>query len=161
MTAARALGWDAESGIATLRGGDGFTEDDVHFVRAAHCVSLTLRLPAPRPANDPIGAAGRAAVRSAAGYPLSLAMRPGTLEGEGEALEAWLSAVAAALERLGAYRKPMEALVDQILLREGPGVAFLGGNTLILEAEPGRIPTVEAIETNIAALLATASSDFS
>jgi hypothetical protein len=153
LTAARLVSWCRASGVLVCRGGNGFTDDDVHFLRAASIQGISLRIPAPRTEKDRIGPAMREALRQAAGYPLSLAVRPDAFPGADDALALWLKAIIEAVASLDPLREPLQKEVDQILLREGASTAILGGSTLILEATPAAIPAATDLRAAIAALL--------
>ena len=153
LTAARLVSWDRQAGILVCRGGATFTDEDIHYIRAASIQALTLRVSAPRQESDRPGPEIREALRHAAGYPVSLAIRPDAFVGGPIPLAAWLENIVEAVVALAPQREALQAAVDQILLREGTAVAVLGGNTLILEATPGSIPAAEQIRAAIAALL--------
>ena len=153
LTSARFVSWDRAAGLLVCRGGNGFTDEDVHYIRVSVIQGVTLRVPAPRPESDRLGVAVREALRQAAGYPLSLAIRPDAFVDDAEGLAAWLKNVVASIQALEAHREALQSQVDQILLREGDLAAVLGGSTLILEARPGAIPAVETIRGAIAPLL--------
>ncbi len=153
LTATRLVSWNRHSGVLVCRGGNGFTDEDVHYIRIAHVHGLTLRAPAPRQESDRLGPEIRDALRQAAGYPLSLVLRPNTFPGADAPLAAWLKNIVEAITLLEPLRDPLQASVDQVLLREGDAVAVLGGSTLILEASPEQIPSPLEIRNAIAPLL--------
>lgn len=153
LTATRLVSWNRHSGVLVCRGGNGFTDEDVHYVRAAAVQGLSLRLPTPRPESDRIGAALRESVRLAAGYPVSLVIRPDAFAAAPDPLAQWLQNIVEAVTLLEPYREAFQSQIDQILLREGSAIAVLGGSTLILEATPTAIPAPEDIRITIAALL--------
>jgi hypothetical protein len=145
------VSWDASAGIAICRGGEGYTSEDHHYIRAEHIQAITYRIPVASP-TERISDTVREAVRRAAGFPIGLMARPGVLDGHPEAFAEWLLAITAALSEL-CSRDPVQAAlrsaVDQILLREGDQPAILGGSSLILEARPGRIPRAEELSRAI------------
>lgn len=153
LAAARIVSWSRESGILVCRGGHGFTDEDIHYIRAAHLHGLSLRMPAPRTESDRLGADVRESLRNAAGYPVSLVIRPDAFAGAPVQLAAWCASIIEAVGALGAQREPLQAAVDQILLREGNSLAVLGGSTLILEASPAAIPSPDQIRAAIESLL--------
>lgn len=153
LNAARLVSWNRATGLLICRGGNGFTDEDVHYIRAAQIQGVTLRVAAPRLESDRLGPEVREALRQAAGYPLSLAIRPDAFANSLEPLAAWLRHVVEAVTLLEPQRDAMQAQIDQILLREGAAVAVLGGSTLILEATPAAIPAAEEIRAAIALLL--------
>lgn len=153
LTGARIVSWNRHAGILVCRGGIGFTDEDIHYIRAVQIQGLTLRVPAPRPESERLSPEIRDALRYAAGYPISLAIRPDAFLTTPAALAAWLEAIVGAVALLEPYREPMQAQIDQILLREGAATAVLGGSTLILEATPDNIPTPESIRAAIEPLL--------
>ncbi|MBL8235776.1 MAG: hypothetical protein JNM66_00050 [Bryobacterales bacterium] len=153
LNAARLVSWNRDTGLLVCRGGSGFTDEDVHYIRAAHIQGVTLRVAAPRTESDRLGPEIREALRQAAGYPLSVAIRPDAFASEPAALAAWLQHIVEAVALLEPQREAMQAQIDQILLREGTAVAVLGGSSLILEATPEAIPAAETIRAAIAPLL--------
>ncbi|MFN0104500.1 MAG: hypothetical protein ACKV2U_20735 [Bryobacteraceae bacterium] len=153
LTAARIVSWSRHAGVLVCRGGNGFTDEDIHYIRASNIQGLTLRLHAPRSESDRLGLEVRDAIRQAAGYPVSLAIRPDAFANAPVPLAAWLRNIIGAVTLLEPHRDAMQAQIDQILLREGAAVAVLGGGTLILEATPEAIPSQEEIRTAIASLL--------
>ncbi len=153
LSSARLVSWDREAGLLICRGGNGFTDEDVHYLRAAHIQGVTLRVPAPRQESDRLGAEIRDALRQAAGYPVSLAIRPDAFVDAPDPLATWLKNIVAAIQALEVHSKALQAQVDQILLREGATPAVLGGSTLILEATPDAIPAPEIIRAAIEPLL--------
>ena len=153
LTAARIVSWNRSDGLLVCRGGAGYTDDDVHYVRVAHIQGVTLRDPAPRSESDRLGTQVRDELRQTAGYSLSLAIHPEAFAHDAAALELWLRSILAAITALTPHREAMQAQIDQILLREGESIAVLGGSTLILEARPAAVPSVDEIRAAIAALL--------
>lgn len=153
VTAARIVSWSRPDGLLICRGGNGFTDEDVHYIRATQIQGLTLRVPATRPESDRFGPEIREELRHAAGYPVSLAIYPGAFANDPSPLSAWLTNIMIAVAHLAPHREAIQSQIDQILLREGGGIAVLGGGTLILEATPAAIPEPEAIRAAIAALL--------
>ena len=153
LTATRLVSWNRHSGVLVCRGGNGFTDEDIHYLRISHVHGLTLRAPAPRQESDRLGPEVRDALRQAAGYPVSLVLRPNAFPGADAPLAAWLKNVVEAISLLEPLRDPLQASVEQILLREGDSIAVLGGSTLILEASPLRIPSPLEIRNAIAPLL--------
>lgn len=155
LTAARLVSWDRASGLLVCRGGNGFTDDDVHYLHAAHILGVTLRQPAQSATKEPdrLGPEVRDALRSAAGYPLSLAIRPDAFRDEPGPLSAWLESIVAAIALLEPLRDALQSQVDQVLLRQGDTLAVLGGSTLILEATPSQIPTPDELRAAIDPLL--------
>lgn len=155
LTAARLVSWDRASGLLVCRGGHGFTDDDVHYLRSSHILGVTLRQPAQSPAKEPdrLSPEVRDAIRLAAGYPLSLAIRANAFVDQPAALASWLESIVAAITLLEPLRDALQSQVDQILLREGDTLAVLGGSTLILEAAPSRIPTPDQLRAAIDPLL--------
>jgi len=153
LTGVRIAGWNRAAGILLCRGGNGFTDEDVHYIRVAQIQAMTLRAPAPRAESDRLGADIRDALRHAAGYPLSLAIRPDAFLSAPGPLSLWLANIVEAVTALDVLREPFQAQVDQILLREGETSAVLGGSTLILEARPEAIPSAPAIRAAIEPLL--------
>lgn len=153
LSATRLVSWSRQSGVLVCRGGSGFTDEDIHYIRVAHLHGLSLRVPAPRQESDRLGAEIRAALRAAAGYPISLAIRPNAFASAPVPLVAWCSQIVAAIAGLESQREALRSAVDQILLREGDVIAVLGGSTLILEANPDATPSAENIREAIARLL--------
>jgi len=153
LTAARIVSWNRQSGILVCRGGNGFTDEDIHHICAGKIQGLTLRVAAPLPESDRIGADIRDAIRKAAGYPVSLVVHPGAFSGTVVPLGEWLSNILGAITLLAPHREAIHKQIDQILLREGTGIAVLGGSTLILEAAPELVPSAEEIRSAIAGLL--------
>lgn len=153
LSSAKIVSWNRAAGLLTCRGGNGFTDEDVHYIRAAHIQGITLRVPAPRLESDRLGSEIRDALRQAAGYPISLAIRPDAFTNAPIPLAAWLKNILAAITALEFHREAMQAQIDQILLREGDTPAVLGGSTLILEATPDAIPPAEIIKSAIEPLL--------
>lgn len=153
LAGVRLISWDPGSGTLVCRGGHGFADDDVHFVRGDHLEGVTVRLPASRPDSDRLGSKIREALRTAAAYPVNLAVRPDAFTAAPEPLAVWCANIVEAVAELGSGRQAMQAVVDQILLREGNSVAVLGGSTLILEARPTSIPPASEIRAAIERLL--------
>ena len=154
LTGTRVAAWNRLTGMLVCRGGNGYTDEDVHFLRAESIQALTYRLPAAKPDTDRLGAEVRESIRQAAGYPVSLVLRPNTFAEDDDALAEWLANIVEALAGLlDPQRKELQASIDQILLREGEFPAIVGGATLFLEATPDRIPPAEQIRTAIVTLL--------
>lgn len=154
LTGTRLAAWNRLTGMLVCRGGNGYTDDDVHFLRAESIEGITYRLPASKPDPDRLGVEIRESVRQAAGYPVSLVLRPNTFAEDDDALKEWIENIVDALTGLlEPQRKEMQASIDQILLREGEFPAIVGGATLFLEAMPGQIPTAVQIRTAIVTLL--------
>jgi hypothetical protein len=153
LSSARLVSWTRQDAMLICRGGNGFTDEDMHYIRASSIQAVTLRAPAPPNDSDRLGAAVREALRLAAGYPLSLAIRPDTFSNSPDPLAAWLRNIIDAVTLLEPLRDALQSQVDQILLREGSAVAVLGGSTLILEATPESIPGAEKIRAAIEPLL--------
>jgi hypothetical protein len=153
LTGARFVSWHREDGTLVCRGGNGFTDEDVHYIRASGIQGVTVRVAAARSESDRLGAGVRESLREAAGYPVSLAIRPDAFANAPSALNAWLQNIIAAVRLLEPLREALQSQVDQILLREGSAIAVLGGSTLILEATPEAVPSTEVLRTSIEPLL--------
>jgi hypothetical protein len=154
LTGTRVAAWNRLTGMLVCRGGNGYTDDDVHFLRAESIQGITYRLPAAKPDTDRLGVENRESVRQAAGYPVSLVLRPNTFAENDDALQEWIENIVEALTGLlDPQREALQASIDQILLREGEFPAIVGGATLFLEAMPDRIPPAEQIRTAIVTLL--------
>lgn len=178
IRAATLMSWDRESGIAVCRGGEGFSDEEVHYIPASDVCGLSVRLgpgkyhllsfgemPAPS-ANQlsrielerRIGEV-RDHIRMAAGAPVGLVARGETL-GDSPSHRSlygqWLAALCDAVTLVCAEapgREAFRAGIEQILMRRGGEVARLGGSTLIVEAEPGAIPTADQLREAILAAL--------
>ncbi|MBI2688561.1 MAG: hypothetical protein HYX27_19845 [Acidobacteria bacterium] len=153
LAGARIAAWSRHDRILVCRGGNGFTDDDIHYIRSADIQALTVRVPAPRPESDRLGAEVRDAIRHAAGYPVSLAIRPDAFANAAAPLAAWLENITLAITAMEPLHEAFQAQIDQILLREGATPAVLGGSTLILEATPDNIPSPEVLRAAIEPLL--------
>lgn len=153
LTAARFVSWHREEATLVCRGGSGFTDEDIHYIRAAGIQAVTLRVPAPPNESDRLGAGIREALRQAAGYPLSLAIRPDSFSGSPGPLAVWLETIVDAVVLLEPHREALQSQVNQVLLREGSAIAVLGGSTLILEATAESIPSAETLRAAIEPLL--------
>ncbi len=174
----RLISWDRAAGILVCAGGDTFHEDDVHYLRTHSLLGVSLRLgPAqwhlfsfgqiPPPAGPQLSrlelerkvAEVRESLRAVSSASLSLVARPETLGDSSEARAAygaWLQAIQVSVSEICSNetgRTAFQTAVDQILLRRGPEFARLGGHTLILEAEPARIPNSDQLLTAIEPLL--------
>ena len=154
LTGTRVAAWNRLTGMLVCRGGNGYTDDDVHFLRAEAIQSITYRAPAAKPDADRLSAEARESIRQAAGYPVSLALRPNTFAEADDALAEWIKNIVDALAGLlEPQRKELQAAIDQILLREGSFPVIVGGATLILEASPDAIPDAETIRKSILILI--------
>lgn len=153
LTAARLVSWNRAAGVLVCRGGNGYTDEDVHFLRAAALQGLTLRFPSARTEADRVGTELREALREAAGYPVGLVVRPDAFRSSPAELAAWIGNLVSTLALLEPFLDAFRAQIDQILLREGATLAILGGSTLTLEARPESVPEPPALRAAIAPLL--------
>jgi hypothetical protein len=171
IRSAELLAWDGNAEIAVCRGGEGFSEEEIHYVPLVrlgagkyHLLSFG-QMPEP-PANqisrielERMIAEVRDQIRMAAGAPVGLVARGETL-GDGPAhrtlyrqwLESLREAVAAVCADAGG-RETFRAAVEQILMRRGGTPVSLGGSTLIVETEPDAIPGAEDLRVAILAAL--------